>query len=90
MKPLVLLVLVICTVVSMNLKLVSKRNSGKSQKNIFTFEAGPSAHAIKHFRWLLFVLHIYLLFSSEKKKSHNQYGLLTRCYRMNFLTIMFC
>ncbi|XP_029852903.1 LOW QUALITY PROTEIN: X-linked interleukin-1 receptor accessory protein-like 2 [Aquila chrysaetos chrysaetos] len=28
MKPLVLLVLVICTVVSMNLKLVSKRNSG--------------------------------------------------------------
>lgn len=63
MKPLVLLVLVICTVVSMNLKLVSKRNSGKSQKNIFTVESGPSAHAIKHFRWLLFALHIYFLFS---------------------------
>jgi len=67
MKPLVLLVLVICTVVSMNLKLVSKRNSGKSQKNIFTFESGHSALAIKHFRCLLFVLHIYFLFSSGKK-----------------------
>lgn len=35
MKPPILLVLVICTVVSTNWKLVSKRNSGKSQKNIF-------------------------------------------------------
>lgn len=87
MKPLVLLVLVICTVVSMNLKLVSKRNSGKSQKKIlFTFESGLSAHAIKRFRWLLFVLHIYLL-SSEKQTKQ---CLLTRCYRMNFITIMFC
>lgn len=68
MKPLVFMVLVICTVVSMNLKLVSKRNSGKSQKIIFTFGSGPHAHAVKHFRWLHFVLHIYYLLCSAKKK----------------------
>lgn len=67
MKPLVLLVLVICTVVSMNLKLVSKRNSGKSQKNIFTFESGPSGYAIKHFICFLFC--IYTSCSLLKKKS---------------------
>lgn len=70
MKPLVLLVLVICTVVSMDLKLVSKRNSGKSQKNIFTVNSGLSAHAIKHFTCLLLGLHIYL-FSSERKKKQS-------------------
>lgn len=93
MKPLVLLVLVICTVVSMNLKLVSKRNSGKSQKNIFTCESGPSAHAIKHFICFLFCISTscsLLEKKRKKKKSPNQCGLLTRCYRMYFLTVMFC
>lgn len=94
MKPLVLLVLVICTVVSMNLKLVSKRNSGKSQKIIFTFGSGPHAHAIKHFRWLLFVLHIYYLFCSAKNKKEEEVitdmVCLVNDYRMNFLTIIFC
>lgn len=70
MKPLVPLVLVICTVVSMNLKLVSKRNSGKSQKNIFTLNLDLVLMQSSILDgWFLFCIYTSCSPLGEKKKS---------------------